>query len=101
MARLGTNHMLCLLCRCVAQYGPTARSYDVGNRAGGQFDKLGQAMKRLLDAFVSEQSSTLTAAAAAAASVMALQSILQQQQRRQLQVEVCAAVEVACWHHQQ
>ncbi|WIA12096.1 hypothetical protein OEZ85_012172 [Tetradesmus obliquus] len=37
--------------RCVAQYGPTARSYDVGNRAGGQFDKLGQAMKRLLDAF--------------------------------------------------
>ncbi|KAF6255043.1 PIN domain-like protein [Scenedesmus sp. NREL 46B-D3] len=37
--------------RCIAQYGPTARSYDVGNRAGGQFDRLGQAMKRLLDAF--------------------------------------------------
>jgi hypothetical protein len=56
--------------RCLAQYGPTARSYDVGNRAGGQFDRLGQAMKRLLDAFVSAQARH--AAAAAAAAVMAL-----------------------------
>lgn len=42
-----------LHCRCVAQYGPSSYSYDVGNRAGGQFDRLGQAVKRLLEAFVS------------------------------------------------
>eukprot|EP00878_Enallax_costatus_P013056 GHUV01013642.1.p1 GENE.GHUV01013642.1~~GHUV01013642.1.p1 ORF type:complete len:422 (+),score=113.94 GHUV01013642.1:479-1744(+) len=36
--------------RCIQQYGPQRR-YDVGNRAGGQFDRLGQAIKRLLDAF--------------------------------------------------
>lgn len=38
-------------CRCDQQFGQQRR-YDVGNRAGGQFDRLGQAMKRLLESFV-------------------------------------------------
>jgi hypothetical protein len=44
-------HLFCCT-RCVAQYGPSSATYDVGNRAGGQFDRLGQAVKRLLDALV-------------------------------------------------
>lgn len=39
--------------RCVAQYGPSSYLYNVGNREGGQFDRLGQAVKRLLNALVS------------------------------------------------
>jgi hypothetical protein len=41
------------VCRCVAQYGPSGYSVNVGNREGGQFDRLGRAVKRLLDALVS------------------------------------------------